>query len=1177
MGLGALSRNRSLSDIFDPGGALRNASAAWWSSAYALSIAAALFGALLTWFAWYEAFQQENRLAERELSARAGDHFLALQNGIDQYINDVSALRAAFQSSEHGISRREFQSLSDDLFLEKPAIFGTSWIPRVTRSERSTHELEAARDGLPGYGIKSIAADGNLYPAKDADEYFPILYSSRRDFGASVLGLDIHDGDIRQQTLEHALDTDRPAASESVILRRGDGDRNGFLVALPVYRRGLPHATVEDRRLNLLGFVQGVFQTSAMIEAIIAARTLPTGLDLYFFAADSGADAPPLYFHPSRERTGPAQPLSRAAITQGLHWSGELKVADRGWTFTVVPLPGGPGTAVHSGSWMILGGGLLISAMMAAYFWTVGRHTRRLQLSNQRLGEVNRALDAANERLQVQNARFDTALNNMSQGLVFFDGAQRLIVCNRRLIEMYGLPPDRMRPGITMGEMIDLRWEVGSVPNMSKEEYRQWRNSDAVSNGPSDTTVELKTGRIIRICRQPMPDGGWVATHEDITEQRGNELALAEARVSAERAQQDAEDAHARLVEAFEVVPEGIVLTDSDDRLVLWNSQYAETYSAPGDAIEAGMRLEDILRSGLARGQYVEATGKEEEWLAARLAAHARPSNRQEQLLSSGRCIVVEERRTANGGSIGVRIDVTEMKQREESFRLLFKGNPMPMWVVDSETLRFLAVNSAATAHYGYSRDEFLQMTAFDLRPSEDRERFKEYIQAGKTDQAREIWRHQKADGTYILASVYSAYLTYAGRAAHLCAVVDVTERARAEEKLTEQKMQTDMAINNMSQGLLMFDSQARLILCNDRYIEMYNLPADAVKPGCTLRELVDHRREVGSFSGDSEQYCRSVLEDVAKGTTWSRTIELSGGRTIHVVNRPLPGGGWVATHEDISERRQAQAQIEYLAHHDPLTDLPNRAAFNDFLAKAIERAADQHGKIAVLCIDLDRFKELNDVFGHAAGDGFLRGLSARLKEAAAGAFLARLGGDEFSLVVTEGPEPAAAEQVAARLLAAADADAGLYRAKADGRGSIRFFEADMDQRLRDRRALLHDLRRPSSTTNWRCTINRSRRSTATSSALRPWRAGTIRLAACCLQPSSFRWLKTAGSSLTSANGCCGRRAARPRPGYARFISRSICQPVNSAMATSQRWSMRCCWKPVLPPAGWNWKSPKAY
>ena len=206
-----------------------------------------------------------------------------------------------------------------------------------------------------------------------------------------------------------------------------------------------------------------------------------------------------------------------------------------------------------------------------------------------------------------------------------------------------------------------------------------------------------------------------------------------------------------------------------------------------------------------------------------------------------------------------------------------------------------------------------------------------------------------------------------------------------------------------------------------------------------------------------------------------------------------MPGGGWVATHEDITERKQAQARIEYLAHHDPLTDLPNRAAFNDFLAKAIERAAEQHEKIAVVCIDLDRFKELNDVFGHAVGDGLLRE-SLHATEGCGGG---RVPGAVWGAMNSAWCDRRARNRrppsrLAARLLAAAatdievdghplriglsigvaiyptdgadasallaNADAGLYRAKREGRGSVRFFEAQMDQRLRERRALQHEL-----------------------------------------------------------------------------------------------------------------------
>jgi diguanylate cyclase (GGDEF)-like protein len=199
-----------------------------------------------------------------------------------------------------------------------------------------------------------------------------------------------------------------------------------------------------------------------------------------------------------------------------------------------------------------------------------------------------------------------------------------------------------------------------------------------------------------------------------------------------------------------------------------------------------------------------------------------------------------------------------------------------------------------------------------------------------------------------------------------------------------------------------------------------------------------------------------------------------------------------VVSLRDLRERKQAESRIRHLALHDPLTDLPNRASFNERLAATLENAARTHESFAVLTVDLDRFKDVNDIFGHPVGDSTLREVSHRLQAAAGEAFLARLGGDEFSLIAT-GPQPATGETLADALQAAVaddiennghslkiglsvgvaifpddgtdaaalltNADAALYRAKAEGRGSIRFFEPDMDQRLRERRALQHDLR----------------------------------------------------------------------------------------------------------------------
>jgi diguanylate cyclase (GGDEF)-like protein/PAS domain S-box-containing protein len=1061
-------------------------SSPYWRS---IIVVVAASGVALSFVGWQLAHEREDRLARQDFDARATDHLLALQSGVDQYINDMLALRAAFQTFQP--DRARFRSFAEQLFDDKNAILAASWSPRITREERAEHERRAVEDGLAGYQVRSIAPDGTMSVAPEAPEYFPILFNSKIGASAAVYGLNLLDGSLRQQALERARDDDRPAATSIFELRRGEGDRNGFVIALPVYRAGAPHDTLEDRRRNLIGVVQGVFQASVLVNTILESSTTPAGLDLYFFAGKPAADSRPFYVHQSRLYDGQSPSLSFADLERGLHWTGTLRIADRDWTCVAVPRPGGIGTPSHLGSWVFLLGSLALTGMVAAYLWTVGRNASRLEASNRALDGAVGDLDAVNARLREQNSRFDTAINNISQALAFFDGERRLIVCNRRLIEMYRLPPEKIVPGITLGEILDLRCEVGTTPAMSADRYLVWRNSYALSDKSSDTTVELVDGRVIRIRRQPMPDGAWVATHEDITAQRRGEQALAEARAQAERAQQDAQAAHARLVEALEVVPEGIALMDADDRLVLWNRQYAETYKLT-EKIVAGMSFEDILRDGLARGQYADAIGREEEWLAQRLALHRLPSNRFEQRLSTGRYVVVEERRTADGGNIGIRMDVTEIKEREESFRLLFNSNPVPMMLTDADTLRFLDVNEAALAHYGYSRERFLEMTALDIRPPEDRRAFTEFMQSFRSSQGTKVWRHQKADGTEILVSVFSTSLSYAGVPARLAAIVDVTERTRAEGMLLEQKRLLNSAIENMSQGLLMFGNNAELLLCNQRYLEMYDLSPDVVKPGCTLRELLDERRRVGSFFEDPDQYSRTILEAVAAGKVRSHITEL-GERTFHVVSRPMPGGGWVATHQEITEQKQAEARIHYLAHHDLLTDLPNRAAFSEFLAKALERAAAQHGQLAVISADLDRFQEVNDVFGHSVGDAVLRELAQRLKDASGNAFLARLGGDEFWLVLTEGPQPAAAELLAARLMnvAATDiqidghpirtglsigiaiypndgtdaaallanADAGLHRAKREGRGSVRFFEAQMDQRLRERRALQHELR----------------------------------------------------------------------------------------------------------------------
>ncbi|MCK1339641.1 diguanylate cyclase (GGDEF)-like protein/PAS domain S-box-containing protein [Bradyrhizobium sp. LB8.2] len=253
-------------------------------------------------------------------------------------------------------------------------------------------------------------------------------------------------------------------------------------------------------------------------------------------------------------------------------------------------------------------------------------------------------------------------------------------------------------------------------------------------------------------------------------------------RAEAEAAIAEARKSHERLRQAIEILPQGIVFLDAEGRYVLWNKQYAEIYSKTADLFEEGARLEDTLRIGVARGDYPEAAGHEEDWIAERLQKLYQPGARHEQKLADGRVILIDERLTGDGGVVGLRVDITELKQREASFRLLFDGNPVPMIVCALDDERILSVNDAAVAHYGYSRAEFERLTIRSLQAFESEPPWTS--DPTGEEQAGRTWKHVKADGALIDLAIYSRELSYAERPAVLLALMDITERKRAEARL---------------------------------------------------------------------------------------------------------------------------------------------------------------------------------------------------------------------------------------------------------------------------------------------------------------------------------------------------------------------------------------------------------
>jgi len=318
------------------------------------------------------------------------------------------------------------------------------------------------------------------------------------------------------------------------------------------------------------------------------------------------------------------------------------------------------------------------------------------------------------------------------------------------------------------------------------------------------------------------------------------------------------------------------------------------------------------------------------------------------------------------------------------------------------------------------------------------------------------------------------------------------------KSKLEQLNFWLDLALNNMTRGLSLFDAGQHLVVSNAIYQQIYDLPADLVQPGTPFDRILQHRiPSIGSMEGakaTSGAMVESFMRIVQSGSVESFAQQLMDGRIIQVSVQPLPDGGWVALHEDVTEERRAQGNIAKLARQDTLTGLANRLQFREELEDACRRLDEGHS-FSLMCIDLDHFKDVNDMLGHPTGDALLQAVAARLTDTARGRDLViRLGGDEFAIIQSGADTRPHAEAFTQRIIKAVSqpyqihghkivigatvgiafaptdgrdpdqllkcADMALYRAKSMGRGTHAFFEPEMAGRLKVRRSLELDLRR---------------------------------------------------------------------------------------------------------------------
>ncbi|MGQ0673942.1 MAG: diguanylate cyclase domain-containing protein, partial [Hyphomicrobium sp.] len=431
--------------------------------------------------------------------------------------------------------------------------------------------------------------------------------------------------------------------------------------------------------------------------------------------------------------------------------------------------------------------------------------------------------------------------------------------------------------------------------------------------------------------------------------------------------QLESEVAHIRLREALDSMPAGVVILDQDHRFVTWNQKYAEVFHETSDLLYAGNSLESVLRKGMSRGIFPTAVGREEEWLADRMKHLKVPGANHEQVFSDGRHFLVNERRLSDGCVISVRSDISDLKRREASTRLLFDDNPLPMFLVCKATRVINSANNAAIERYGYKSHELLQLRFCDIQREELRPLEGETGHIGSHLVNGQAVRHIDRGGHVFDVEVYTTEIEHHGVPSIMVAVIDVTQRNLAE------------------------------------------------------------------------------------------------------------------------------ARAAHMARHDPLTGLPNRNMLSEQMTQALARVK-RGDQIALLCLDLDNFKAVNDTLGHAAGDELLNIVADRLRRMVRETdTVARLGGDEFAVLLIGAELPRGAARVAERIIAAISrpyflgskqvqcgvsigialapddateavdlhrfADLALYTAKEERRGTYRFFQGEMDEKVRHRNMLEADLK----------------------------------------------------------------------------------------------------------------------
>ena len=545
------------------------------------AVIAALTGALLSLAGFIAAERVwDIPSAQRQINELGENRRLMLEEGIGDSQHMIDVIAEAISAEGGSITGADFNELVArwrDEFIQ----FGqVGWVPRVPREGRA-----AFADGASDHRIRDFNAATADGAAPDRPEYFPLASLSGGRVGDPLLGVDMASEPKLRQAMDSAIDDDR-VASDVALLETGARASSTVVSFKPVYAKGLPRRTIAERRAALTGYVVGLTSPDLLLDRVLA-KVNPQGLDVYLYRSGSAADALPVCVRSSLLRNRPAVPLSREVVESGLHWTGSLQVADTRWEMVVSAMPDAPFLADDRRASIILVAGLLLTATATIYTGLVQRATAQIR--------------DARDRLSFSNLLLSTAMDATPDGMLIVDDQKRVLSSNRRMIELFRVPPE-----IAASDDDEplLAFVTASVEEPDKFLARVrylYQHPEEVAH----EDISLRDGRIFDRHSAPLLDAakhylGRIWFFRDVTNERfAAEQLTAQARVDALTGIANRRTFDERLALSFAEARRGgpafAVLALDLDHFKVINDTLGH---AAGDAVlaEVGRRLRSVVR-----------------------------------------------------------------------------------------------------------------------------------------------------------------------------------------------------------------------------------------------------------------------------------------------------------------------------------------------------------------------------------------------------------------------------------------------------------------------------------------------------------------------------------------------------------------------------------------------------